>query len=354
MSLVEKYVEALETLTGTPFQDAVCTRLRSAIPSFQKIPDKGGDGGLDGYSHNGENGYCCYGLELDAAKSEDDYVSMIVEKFQKDLRRLFELQEPSEKNGEAQASTASSVASSSQDGGKAKKPKFQHVPNKELASVLGKDVKIKHVRLLVNRYESKKVLGRLQTAFRRYKSESQCRFVHPDATLVLDGPQQLAEEHHIDELALSLARRQMLFERLADSASKVDLPMSSTFDSKMSLLKQIRPGHDVAIDSMAEDFKTDWRLALASEKDLSDSATNLHLALERGKRRLLSKVNKLMTESDEPWNEISTAGELAEKMLGPILESWFGDLTTDVCNGEVAALIGDCPIGWERRSVPDA
>jgi hypothetical protein len=49
MSLVEKYVEALETLTGTPFQDAVCTRLRSAIPSFQKIPDKGGDGGLDGY-----------------------------------------------------------------------------------------------------------------------------------------------------------------------------------------------------------------------------------------------------------------------------------------------------------------
>jgi hypothetical protein len=48
MSLVEKYVEALETLTGTPFQDAVCTRLRSAIPSFQKIPDKGGDGGLDG------------------------------------------------------------------------------------------------------------------------------------------------------------------------------------------------------------------------------------------------------------------------------------------------------------------
>jgi hypothetical protein len=37
MSLVEKYVEALETLTGTPFQDAVCTRLRSAIPSFQKF-----------------------------------------------------------------------------------------------------------------------------------------------------------------------------------------------------------------------------------------------------------------------------------------------------------------------------
>jgi hypothetical protein len=350
MSLIEKYVEALESLTGTPFQDAVCTRLRSAIPSFQKIPDKGGDGGLDGYSHNGVNAYCCYGFELDAAKSEDDYVSMIVEKFQKDLRRLFELQESTEKTVDAELS----IASLSQDGAKAKKPKFQHVPNKELASVLGKDVKIKHIRLLVNRYESKKVLGRLQTAFRRYKAESQCRFVHLDATLVLDGPQQLAEEHHIDELALSLARRQMLFERLADSASRVGLPLSTTFDSKMSLLKQIRPGHDAAIDSMAEEFKTDWRLALASEKDLSDSASNLHLALERGKRRLLSRVNKLMTESDEPWNEISTAGDLAEEMLGPILESWFGDLTADVCNGEVAALIGDCPIGWERPSVPNA
>jgi hypothetical protein len=61
-----------------------------------------------------------------------------------------------------------------------------------------------------------------------------------------------------------------------------------------------------------------------------------------------------MTESDEPWNELSRAGELAEEMLGPILESWFGDLSTDVCNGEVASLIGDCPIGWEKQDVPNA
>jgi hypothetical protein len=61
-----------------------------------------------------------------------------------------------------------------------------------------------------------------------------------------------------------------------------------------------------------------------------------------------------MTESDEPWNEISRAGELAEEILGPSLEHWFGDLTADVCNGEVAALIGDCPIRWEIQSASNA
>jgi len=354
MSLIEKYASTLEALTGTPFQDAVCTRLRSAIPSFQKIPDKSGDGGLDGYSHNGEYGYCCYGFELDASKSEDVYVSMIVDKFQKDLRRLFELEEIRGKAGDTTEAPVQVATPVTTDAPKVQKPKLQHVPNKELASVLGKDVKIKHIRLLVNRFESKKALGRIQTALRRYKSASQCRLVDPSATLVLDGPQQLAEEHHVDELALSLAKRQMLIERLSDSAKKVELPTPSTFDSKMSLLKQIRPGHDSAIDGMAEAFKTDWKLALASEKDLSDSASNIHLALDRGKRRLLTKVNKLMTESDEPWNELSRAGELAEEMLGPILESWFGDLSTDVCNGEVASLIGDCPIGWEKQDVPNA
>lgn len=347
MSLVEQFASALEGLTGTPFQDAVCTRLRSAIPSFQKIPDKDGDGGLDGYSHNGEVGYCCYGFGLDPAKSEDDYVSLIVDKFQKDLRRLFELEETSKNAKHTQGASIEATTPATVDTTKAQKSKLQHVPNRELASVLGKDIKIQHIRLIVNRFESKKVLGRLQSALRRYKSASQCRFVCPEATLVLDGPQQLAEEYAVDELALALASSQMLFERLSESAGKTVLPKSITFDSKIALLKQIRPGHDRAIDEMAEDFETDWRFALASEKDLSDAATNIHQALDRGKRRLLSRVNKLMTESDEPWNEISRAGDLAEEILGPILEQWFGDLTADVCNGEVAALIGDCPIRWE-------
>src|ERR1700723_1425619 len=215
MSLIEKYVEALEGLTGKPFQEAICTRLKSVIPSFQLIPDKGGDGGLDGYSHNGENGYCCYGFELDPAKSEDDYVSMVVEKFQQDLRRLFELEVKAKKQAAVQNQPASKDGSAvvtvpaANNGTKPSTSRLAHVPNKELESVLGKNVKMMHIRLLVNRFESKKVLGRIQTAFQRYKTMSKCRFVDPAATLVLDGPKQLAQEHHVDELTLSLARRQM-------------------------------------------------------------------------------------------------------------------------------------------------
>ena len=357
MSLIEKYVETLEALTGKPFQEAVCTRLKNVVPSFQFIPDKGGDGGLDGYSHNGETGYCCYGLELDPAKDEDDYVSMIAEKFQKDLRRLFEVEVKPKKKAvqdglnPVTANTPTAIAT---NGPTSAAIKFQHVPNKELESVLGQDVKMSHIRLLVNRFESKKVLGRIQTAFNRYKTASKCRFVDPLATLVLDGPKQLAQEHQVDELTLSLARRQQLFERLSGSASTVVLPKVNTLEMKLQTMKQIRPGHDSTIDAMGNDFKRDWKLALAAERELSDAAENLHRALDRGKQRLLAKVNKLMTESDEPWNELTTAGDLAEEMLKPILEEWFGDLFIDVCNGEVAALIGDCPIGWEALGAPNA
>lgn len=318
MSLVEKYAEVLEKLTGKAFQDAVCTRLKSAIPSFQSIPDEGGDGGLDGYALNGDHGYCCYGLELDPAKTEEDYVTKIVDKFQKDLRRIFELVETTDPAAGPKGAAAGIAASNTGAATQVAPPvktSLKHSPNKELESVLGKGAKIKHIILVVNRYKSKKVLGRLQTALKRYKAASQCRFVEASATLVLDGPTQLAELHHVDELILSLARQKDLAARINQAASTIPLPKSPDFDAKMALAKEIRPGFDKPIDAMTSDFKTDWKLALASERELSDFAPNLHEALDRRKSRLLVKVNKLMVESAEPWVILSTAGELAEEIL---------------------------------------
>ena len=55
---------------------------------FQTIPSKPhGDAGLDGLSHNGTRGYCCYGLEHNGFKNNKSRERAIVKKFAGDLRR---------------------------------------------------------------------------------------------------------------------------------------------------------------------------------------------------------------------------------------------------------------------------
>ena len=60
---------------------------------FQTIPSKPqGDAGLDGFSHVGTQGYCCYGPELKTYRQTRSLEKAIVDKFKSDLRRLLELE----------------------------------------------------------------------------------------------------------------------------------------------------------------------------------------------------------------------------------------------------------------------
>ena len=55
-----------------------------------------------------------------------------------------------------------------------------------------------------------------------------------------------------------------------------------------------------------------------------------------------------MIASDKPWTELGRAGNIARTTLAPDFEKTFGTtLLGAISNGEVARLIGECPIGWE-------
>ena len=69
-TLIEEYARTLAALEGDDFQLEVSARLRGVIIGFQNVPARPqGDAGLDAFSHNGEHGYCCYGPEHDAFKT---------------------------------------------------------------------------------------------------------------------------------------------------------------------------------------------------------------------------------------------------------------------------------------------
>jgi hypothetical protein len=137
-SLAGEYAESLASLEGDDFQREVCARLEGVFLGFQVVPAKPqGDAGLDGFSHHGERGYCCYGPEHDSFKTNKRRESAIVEKFAGDLRRLFELDV---KNG-----------------------KLVHKDSPEMGTILPKGRRLKHIELVVNWFESHRVLGPILT-----------------------------------------------------------------------------------------------------------------------------------------------------------------------------------------------
>ena len=140
MSLFEEYAERLAELSGIEFQDEVCARLYHSILGFQTVPSKPqGDAGLDGFSHGGKHGYCCYGLENNPLATNKQRENAIVKKFKSDLRRLFEL-EPKNK-------------------------KLVHTESPEMSKILPKGTKLEYIELIANWFDSHRVLVQLSGRF---------------------------------------------------------------------------------------------------------------------------------------------------------------------------------------------
>jgi hypothetical protein len=73
----------------------------------------------------------------------------------------------------------------------------------------------------------------------------------------------------------------------------------------------------------------------------------MHRALEKNRARILTKVTMLIIGSDKPWMELRKATEIAAEILkGDFDMQSYGMIIEDVSSGEVARLIGECPVGW--------
>jgi hypothetical protein len=57
----------------------------------------------------------------------------------------------------------------------------------------------------------------------------------------------------------------------------------------------------------------------------------------------------LIVGSSKPWTELGTATQIASGILqGGFDTMSYGMVIEDVSSGEIARLIGECPVGWER------
>ena len=326
ITLTQEYSRALAALEGAEFQKEVNARLATVIIGFQTIPSKPqGDAGLDGLSHNGTRGYCCYGLEHNGFKNNRAREQAVVNKFAGDLRRLFELE--------------------------AKGRTLVHKATPELQTILAPRQQLRHVDLITNWFESHRVIGPLAAKLEEYKNASLCQYVRPDASAVVVGPADLANRYAVDEVTILRVRQRGFISRVHEVAQAISIDDPKSFDAKIEVLRQIRPDQLSAIESLADGFRVSWRMALAFERELDATAPNLHHSLEQARRHILIGVSELMLSAEQPWAELPKAEELSRSILKSDFGRLYGPLVPDVSSGEIARLIGECPVGWQRPEV---
>ena len=138
---------------------------------------------------------------------------------------------------------------------------------------------------------------------------------------------------------------------LKEEAALIDVPHGPTFDSKMQAVEVLLPGALEDVRNVAELLRTDWQWAIAFERRLSDRLPQLHAALERGRTRLLMRV--LTHTSTTPWESITRAQEFSESVFSDDFHPLYGKgAVRDLASGEVARLVGACPINWKPKT-PD-
>jgi hypothetical protein len=216
-----------------------------------------------------------------------------------------------------------------------------------MATILPDGRKLKHVELLVNWFESHRILNPILSAVDEYQKASQRQYVEVDATVIIVGPKDLANRFGVDELTITRARQRVFLQKIQTRAQSVVLASTSAFDRKKEILRELYPDNSDTIEALWIQLQTAWRMALAFEQELHDTLPNLHRDLETDREHLLRKVHTLMLSSPAPWEQLAKSAEFATEILRKDFEALYGTIIEDLSYGEVARLVGECPIGWK-------
>ena len=325
VQLTEEYIRVLSRLSGDDFQKEVCAFIQSRVLSFQTVPAKPhGDAGLDGFSDGGKIGHCCYGLEHDDSKNNRQREDAIITKFRSDLRRILELTYENKK--------------------------LVRSTSPEMAFILPKGQKITGIELIVNWFESHRIIGPILTALEEYKLASECQYVDVAANAVILGPRNLADRYAVDEFALRRAGHRTFVRSVQEAAQLVSIGDSGSFETKMETLEALRPDQLPAIKALTATLRRNWRMSIAFDAKLDETVPTLHQTLEECRPRILETVVSLMISTNEPWTKLPESKLAARDILAGAFENRFDELLGDVASGEIARLIGECPVGWKARS----
>jgi hypothetical protein len=322
------FLRIMRSLEKQDFEDEVCGFLQRCITDFQTVPaNPHGDAGLDGHSHGQTVAYCCYGPEEATKSHAGKLKAAIVNKFRDDLRKLFELD--------------------TQGSGKA--AKLVHCETVEMKTILAPGKKLGTVRLIVSVFDSHQILAPLNQAFEDFLKASKCRYVAKKATMTIWGPKQLALTGAVDDLVIARLEQREIVMRVANALSGPTplITPTSDFDAKFDWIEAQKKAQPDAVARMRDWFRKRWSKAVAVENDFANNAPNLHQALAQARDEAASDADLASGTMSTPQALLTLMREKLAQRLEQHLGARFpADLRNQLVDGEIARLIGECPVDW--------
>lgn len=331
-SSITEFVRRLRILHGGEFQAAIVTLLIRNITSFQAIPTKpSGDGGLDGLARNGEEAFCCYGLESTTIQnsSTSDISKSILAKFRDDLRKLFELKPGS------------------------KKESLLHKDNDGLGKILAGKTKIRHIYLVCNWFEDHSLVGKLQKTLDDCKAASKMRFVEADCTLSILGPNDVVAKWAVDDHILFIIENPEVAAIIAAKAdpTRPEKPTNlSELEAKFEVFKKMIPQKAPAIDALKNAHIERWTAHLQQMEDLHNHAPNIHTKIQAIVQRATDRAELEGISGTAPASPAELIAQyqrqIAENLEHELREQFPPHLSTEFAQRVVSKLIGECPLDW--------
>jgi len=327
----DEYARHLGVLVGDDFEKEIVAAFQEADHGFQRIPRKGGDGGLDGLTNGRTVAFCCYGPEapkgkMSNAKRSEKYRKKIVQKFKRDLMRLLEL--------------------------KTENRKLAKTTNKILPKVLGDNPnpKISYIKLVASWFEDKAVYGELQKVFAELCAKSDCRFVDSSCELVVWGPADVAAHAAVTQRSLARIENPGLLYAIeeAASAARDHEPSDRTdFDEKFDELEG--RGRQSAT-SLRESFRKGWSTSILLEEKLATDHPQLHAEFEAARQAAATdaQLSSMAADADPVDVIVENKDRLKERMAGLVGGGLPQQTCEDLANAETGRLIGECPLDWRQ------
>jgi hypothetical protein len=319
------YAKMLGTLEKDAFQDEVCARLASVFADFQRIPAKPrGDAGLDGLSHGQARAYCCYGPEQEAFKTNVKGLKAdIVAKFRGDLRRIFELDY--------------------------EKKKLVRKSTPEMKTILAAGRRIANVYLIVSCFESHQIIGPLNESFQEYTAASSCTYIDAHAQPTIWGPKDLATLWPVDEHAMFRIENRALLVHMKHAVEAGIVPKTiGDFHGKFEYVRAKDPTSVERLDRLEERFRAAWSTALALDNSLAATSMSLHEALEQARTQSTITADLRSAQQGDPMKLLLEMRDAVKGHLSEAFGERLGPHMGELADGEIARLIGECPIEWRR------
>jgi hypothetical protein len=330
---IDEYARQLSRLEGNEFQEEFCARLQSVDLSAVTVPAKpSGDAGLDAISDGGRQAYCCYGPEHSAFKNDTQRAKDIVRKFRRDLARLLEVEVK----------------------GRGSARKIVCCENEELKTIVPDGIHIAHIHLVCNFHESHQVIGPLFFALNEFVVASRRQYVSDNVTMRILGPNQIASIYGADEMALNRIANRQFYEKVKATAATItigDVTLTTSFETKMEVLKEITAAPQHTHSRMAEGLRRSWAVALAFEKELDETVPKFHRRYPHVREEIEAGVSELVVSSSHPWAEIPQFVIHARDVLVLDFGQEYPALLPEVGRGEIARLIGECTVDWPRSDI---